>query len=46
MFEIKEKFASNLDEIIIISKDLVNFFEMIANKEKAGKDTFGPDVKK
>lgn len=46
MVEIKEKFASNLDKIIIISKDLVNFFEMIANKEKAGKDTFGPDVEK
>lgn len=46
MIEIKEKFASNLDEIIIISKDLVNFFEMIANKEKAGKDTFGSDVEK
>lgn len=44
MVEIKEKFASNLDKIIIISKDLANFFEMIANKEKSGKDTFGPDV--
>ncbi len=46
MVKIKEKFASNLDKIIIISKDLNNFFEMIANKEKSGKDTFGPDVEK
>jgi hypothetical protein len=44
MVEIKEKFASNLDKIIIISKDLADFFKMIANKEKSGKDTFGPDV--
>lgn len=43
MVEIKEKFASNLDKIIIISKDLTDFFEMIVNKEKSDKD-FGPDV--
>ena len=45
MVEIKEKFASNLDKIIIISKDLTDFFEMIVNKEKSDKD-FGPDVEK
>lgn len=44
MVEIKEKFALNLDKIIIISKDLTNFFEMIVNKEKSDKDIFGPDV--
>ena len=44
MVEIKEKFASNLDKIIIISKDLSDFFEMVANKEKSDKDIFGPDV--
>lgn len=41
--DLKEKFASNLDEIIIISKDLANLFEMIANKEKSDKN-FGPDI--